>query len=171
MILVSGWSIAQDKMICKTGNITFEASVPAFEEVKATNTNVTVVLNPKTGEIASLALMKGFRFKVALMEEHFNENYMESDKYPKAIFKGKIENFNAGSLTANPKNFTINGKLELHGKTVIVKTIAKMSNSGSGINLVSDFSVNASDFDISIPAVVKNKVSNKINIQIDALLK
>ena len=171
MILVSGWSIAQDKMICKTGNITFEASVPAFEEVKATNTNVTVVLNPKTGEIASLALMKGFRFKVALMEEHFNENYMESDKYPKAIFKGKIENFNASSLTANPKNFTINGKLELHGKTVAVKTIAKMSNSGSGINLVSDFSVNASDFDISIPAVVKNKVSNKINIQVDALLK
>lgn len=171
MILVSGWSIAQDKMICKTGNITFEASVPAFEEVKATNTNVTIVLNPKTGEIASLALMKGFRFKVALMEEHFNENYMESDKYPKAIFKGKIENFNASSLTANPKNFTINGKLELHGKTVAVKTIAKMSNSGSGINLVSDFSVNASDFDISIPAVVKNKVSNKINIQVDALLK
>lgn len=171
ILLVSGWSIAQEKMICKTGNITFEASVPAFEEVKATNTNVTVVLNPKTGEIASLALMKGFRFKVALMEEHFNENYIESDKYPKAIFKGKIENFNAGSLTASPKNFTINGKLELHGKTVAVKTIAKMSQSGSGITLVSDFSVNASDFDISIPAVVKNKVSNKINIQVDALLK
>lgn len=171
MLLVSGWSIAQEKMICKTGNITFEASVPAFEEVKATNTNVTVVLNSKTGEIASLALMKGFRFKVALMEEHFNENYIESDKYPKAIFKGKIENFNAGSLTASPKNFTINGKLELHGKTVAVKTIAKMSQSGSGITLVSDFSVNASDFDISIPAVVKNKVSNKINIQVDALLK
>jgi len=171
MLLVSGWSIAQEKMICKTGNITFEASVPAFEEVKATNKNVTVVLNPKTGEIASLALMKGFRFKVALMEEHFNENYIESDKYPKAIFKGKIENFNAGSLTASPKNFTINGKLELHGKTVAVKTIAKMSQSGSGITLVSDFSVNASDFDISIPAVVKNKVSNKINIQVDALLK
>lgn len=171
ILLVSGWSIAQEKMICKTGNITFEASVPAFEEVKATNTNVTVVLNPKTGEIASLALMKGFRFKVALMEEHFNENYIESDKYPKAIFKGKIENFNAGSLTASPKNFTINGKLELHGKSVAVKTIAKMSQSGSGITLVSDFSVNASDFDISIPAVVKNKVSNKINIQVDALLK
>ena len=171
MLLVTGWSIAQEKMICKTGNITFEASVPAFEEVKATNTNVTVVLNPKTGEIASLALMKGFRFKVALMEEHFNENYIESDKYPKAIFKGKIENFNAGSLTASPKNFTINGKLELHGKTVAVKTIAKISQSGSGITLVSDFSVNASDFDISIPAVVKNKVSNKINIQVDALLK
>ncbi|MGM8360891.1 YceI family protein [Flavobacterium sp. ARAG 55.4] len=171
MILVSGWTIAQDKMICKTGNITFEASVPSFEEVKATNTNVTVVLNPKTAEIASLALVKGFRFKVALMEEHFNENYMESDRYPKALFKGKIENFNVDSLNETPKNFTINGKLELHGKTVAVKTIAKMSQSGSGITLVSDFSVNASDFDISIPAVVKKKVSNKINIHVDALLK
>ncbi|MFL9830112.1 YceI family protein [Flavobacterium sp. ST-87] len=171
MILVSGWTIAQDKMICKTGNITFEASVPSFEEVKATNTNVTVVLNPKTAEIASLALVKGFRFKVALMEEHFNENYMESDRYPKALFKGKIENFNVDSLNETPKNFTINGKLELHGKTVAVKTIAQMSQSGSGITLVSDFSVNASDFDISIPAVVKKKVSNKINIHVDALLK
>src|SRR6478672_4504093 len=94
-------TFAQDKMITKTGKITFEASVPAFEEVKGTNTAATCVLNPKTGEIASLALMKSFRFKLALMEEHFNENYVESDTYPKATFKGKIENFDAAALTAS----------------------------------------------------------------------
>jgi hypothetical protein len=164
-------TIAQEKLICKSGVITFEASVPSFEEVKATNKSVTVVLNPKTGEIASLALMKGFRFKVALMEEHFNENYIESDQYPKAIFKGKIEHFDANSLTATPKDFIVNGKLELHGKSVAVKTVVKMSQTSSGINLVSNFSVNVSDFDISIPSVVKNKVSNKINVELNAVLK
>lgn len=164
-------AVAQDKLICKSGVINFEASVPSFEEVKATNKSVTVVLNAKTGEIASLALMKGFRFKIALMEEHFNENYIESDQYPKAVFKGKIENFNANSLTATPKDFIVNGKLELHGKSAAVKTVVKMSQTSSGINLVSSFSVNASDFAISIPSVVKNKVSNNINIQLNAVMK
>lgn len=164
-------AVAQDKLICKSGVINFEASVPSFEEVKATNKSVTVVLNAKTGEIASLALMKGFRFKIALMEEHFNENYIESDQYPKAVFKGKIENFDANSLTATLKDFIVNGKLELHGKSVAVKTVVKMSQTSSGINLVSSFSVNASDFAISIPSVVKNKVSNKINIQLNAVMK
>lgn len=157
ILCVSGIGLAQEKLISKSTMITFEASVPAFEEVKATNNNVTLVLNPKTGEIASLALMKGFRFKVALMEEHFNENYIESDKYPKAVFKGKIEGFDMNSLTSMAKDFTINGKLELHGKSVPVKAIAKISQSSSGVNIVSNFSVNASDFDISIPTVVKKK--------------
>lgn len=171
MVLISSFAIAQEKKISKSAVIVFEASVPSFEEVKATNNNVTLVLNTKTGEIASLALMKGFRFKVALMEEHFNENYMESDRYPKALFKGKIEGFDVNSLTSKSKDFIINGKLELHGKTAVIKAPAKISQSNLGINLQSNFSVNASDFDISIPAVVKNKVANKINIQVDAVLK
>ncbi|MDX6180898.1 YceI family protein [Flavobacterium sp. Fl-77] len=171
ILAFSNWAIAQEKLVCKSGIITFEASVPSFEEVKATNKSVTVVLNPATGEIASLALVKGFRFKVALMEEHFNENYIESDQYPKATFKGKLENFDSNSLTATPKDFTVNGKLELHGKTVAIKTVIKMSKSSGGINMLSNFSVNASDFNIAIPSVVKNKVSNKINVQLNAVLK
>lgn len=171
ILSVSSIGLAQEKMISKSGVITFEASVPSFEEVKATNNGVTLVLNPATGEIASLALMKGFRFKVALMEEHFNENYIESDRYPKAIFRGKIEEFDINNLTATPKDFVINGKLDLHGKSVVIKLIAKMSKSASGISFLSNFSVNASDFNISIPSVVKNKVSNKINIQVAAILK
>ena len=83
-IIISLSSFAQTKMISKTGKITFEASVPAFEEVKGKNESVTFIFNPTTGDIASLALIKSFRFKVALMEEHFNENYMESDTFPKA---------------------------------------------------------------------------------------
>src|SRR4051812_34513770 len=99
LFLLTAACFSQEKIITKNGKITFEASMPAVEEVKGKNEGVTCVVNIKTGEIASLALVKGFRFKVALMEEHFNENYMESDKYPKSTFKGKIEDFDYSKLT------------------------------------------------------------------------
>ena len=91
-VLVSVNCLAQSKYLTKTGTVNFEASVPSFEEVKASNNSVTAILNTENGEFAALALVKGFRFKNALMEEHFNENYAESDKYPKAVFRGKITN-------------------------------------------------------------------------------
>lgn len=171
MLYACAVGLSQEKMISKAGKITFEASVASFEEVKATNNNVTFVLNPATGEIASLALMKGFQFKVALMEEHFNENYMESDQYPRAIFKGKIDDFDLNSVTTSAKDFTIKGKLELHGKSKDITTTARIKMSASGISIVSNFAVNASDFNISIPSLVKSKVSNKINILAVAVLR
>lgn len=171
LLLLVTVTFAQDKMITKTGKITFEATVPAFEEVKAHNDGVTCVLNAKTGEIASLALIKGFRFKLALMEEHFNENYMNSDSYPKAVFKGKIQNFDTSALTATPKDYTIKGKLELHGKTNDISTTAKISKTDAGIMIISNFNVNASDYDIAIPSVVKSKVSNKVSVKTEFVVK
>lgn len=162
---------AQDKLITKNGKVTFEASVPAFEEVKATNENVTCILNTKTGEIASLVLIKGFRFKIALMEEHFNENYMESNKYPKATFRGTLSDFDVNKLTSSFTDFSINGKLEVHGKTKDITSKAQVRKTGNGIEIVTNFDVNASDFDIEIPSVVKSKVSNKIIITNAFLLK
>ncbi|HLA56716.1 MAG TPA: YceI family protein [Flavobacterium sp.] len=162
---------AQEKMLTKTGKITFEASVPAFEEVKATNDNATCVINPATGEIASLALMKGFRFKVALMEEHFNENYIESDKYPKATFKGKIENFDAKALTASAKDYTIKGKLELHGKSKDITMPAKIRKTDGGIEIISNFTINTDDYGIDIPSVVKSKVSKSVSVRSEFTVK
>lgn len=169
--LMATATFAQDKMLTKTGKITFEASVPAFEEVKGKNDGVTCVLNTKTGDIASLALIKGFKFKLALMEEHFNENYMNSGTYPKSTFKGKIQNFDMSAVTATPKEYTIKGKLELHGKTNDLTTTAKIRKTDAGLEIISTFNVNASDYDIAIPSVVKSKVSNKVNVKTEFLLK
>lgn len=171
LFFVTAVMSAQDKMVSKTGKITFEASVPAFEEVKAVNSGVTFVLNSKTGEIASLALMKGFRFKLALMEEHFNENYVESDAYPKATFKGNIVNFDAATLTATAKDYTIKGKLELHGKTKEISITAKIRKIETGIEIISNFNVIADDYAIAIPSVVKSKVSNKVAVKIECTVK
>ena len=164
LLLCFSVASAQEKLVTKNGTTTFEASVPSFEEVKAKNENVTCILNTKTGEIASLALIKGFKFKIALMEEHFNENYMESTRYPKATFRGILKDFDLKEVTATPKEFSLKGKLEIHGKSKEITTIAKIKKTEKGIEIETNFSVNASDFDIQIPSVVKNKVSNKINV-------
>ena len=87
-------------MITRSGEIKFEASMPAFEEVAAKNNTVSCIFDKSTGDIAVLALVKAFRFKVPLMEEHFNENYIESDKFPKATFKGKVTNFDAAKVAS-----------------------------------------------------------------------
>ena len=158
---------AQTKLITKTGKVTFEASVPAFEEVKAKNENVTCIINTETGEIASLVLMKSFRFKVALMEEHFNENYIESDKYPKGTFRGKIDNFDLSKLTTATKEFTITGKLELHGKAKQISIPAKIKKTKEGIEIISNFEVNTDDFGIEIPSVVSKKVTKKVAITLN----
>lgn len=171
LLLSCGFIHAQGKMITKSGKITFEASVPSFEEVKATNESSSCVLNTVTGEIAALALMKGFRFKIALMEEHFNENYVESDKYPKATFKGIIEKFDLAHVDMNAKEFTLKGKLELHGKSKDISVPAKIKKTGNGIEIKANFSVNADDFAIEIPNVVSKKVSKKVNINLEFLLK
>ncbi len=164
-------TFAQEKLVTKNGKIKFEASVPSFEEIKAVNENATCILNTKTGEIASLALIKGFKFKIALMEEHFNENYLESTRYPKATFRGKIKDFNMDELTNVSKDYALEGDLEMHGKTKEINTIAKIKNTGKGVEIEINFSVNASDFNIDIPSVVKYKISNKINVSNMFVLK
>tara|TARA_R110000751_G_scaffold302802_1_gene417055 strand:- start:1 stop:537 length:537 start_codon:yes stop_codon:yes gene_type:complete len=153
---------AQNKYLTKTGSIRFEASVPSFEEVAAKNNSVTAIINTENGEIAALALVKGFRFKNALMEEHFNENYAESDQFPKAVFKGKIENFNLDKIKAS---YTINGELTFHGKTKVIENISVFISTEKGlIKLSGTFTLKASDFDIDIPKIVSNKISEAIEV-------
>jgi hypothetical protein len=152
------------KYSTRSGNLKFEASVPSFEEVAAENKSASAILESSNGDFAVLSLMKGFRFKVALMEEHFNENYVESDKYPKAAFKGKIEGFDISKLSAEPKTFTITGDLTMHGKTKKITDTARISKSGGNIIVVGSFYVKPADFDIEIPKVVSSKVSEKVEV-------
>lgn len=164
LMFVSVVILAQEKLITKKGTIQFEASVPSFEEIKAKNENVSCVLNTKTGEIASLALIKGFRFKIALMEEHFNENYIESDKFPKAVFKGKLHQFDILKITDKAVAYQMTGTLEIRGKSKIIETTALIRKSNKGIEVKTDFEVLTDDFGIEIPSVVSKKVSKKVNI-------
>ena len=156
-------NVSAQKYMTKTGSLKFEASVESFEEIAAENKNTSAILDAATGEIAVLTLMKGFRFKIALMEEHFNENYIESDKFPKATFKGKVEDFDVSKLSSTPKTFKVSGDLTLHGKTKKVTTTARILKSGEKITVTGNFEVKPEDFDIEIPKLVSKKVADKVN--------
>ena len=160
-------SVQAQKYIDKKGKLTFEASEELFEPVKATNESVTVILNVETNEIASLALTKSFRFKNSLMEEHFNENYIESETYPKATFKGKLLDFNFSDLTENNISVMVDGKIELRGKEKQIRTAVNIKKSGNSIIMQGAFKVVPADFDIEIPNIVKNKIAKEIIVSLD----
>lgn len=170
LIITVGTNASAQKLITKTGNIKFQASMPSYEEVAAENKSVSAILDQSTGDFASLVLIKGFRFKVALMEEHFNENYMESEKFSKATLKGKIEDFDISKITNTPKNFTLKGDLTIHGKTKPLTVIIKISKAANGVNAIGSFEVKPEDFDIEIPSLVRKKVADKIKINYNFLL-
>ncbi len=157
---------AQEKFYTKSGTITFESSVPTFEKVKATNTKVTAILKDD-GTIASLVLTKAFRFKVALMEEHFNENYIESDNFPKATFSGKIVDFKTDELAEEYKNFLLKGTLNIHGIAKEIEIIAKIKKNTMTIHMSSSFKITPEDFNIEIPSIVRKKIAKEVDISFD----
>ena len=110
-------AFGQSKYITKSGSMSFEASQPTFEPIEATHSAVSALLNADTGELAVLALVRGFPLSLALMEEHFNENYIESHQYPKTSFKGSITDFDQTTLSDQPQTVELTGELSMHGVT------------------------------------------------------
>ncbi|WP_242085150.1 YceI family protein [Aestuariivivens sediminis] len=171
LFFISASLLSQTKYLTKNGVVGFEASVPSFEEVKASNNAVTAILNADNGEFAALVLVKGFRFKNALMEEHFNENYAESDIYPKATFKGTLKDFDKSRLNSGSK-FKITGELMFHGVTKTFDDIdVSLSSKGNEIQMSGKFQTLASDFDIKIPKIVRNKIAETIDVDFNFKLQ
>ncbi|HEU4632683.1 MAG TPA: YceI family protein [Flavisolibacter sp.] len=171
LLAVSAVSFGQEKYFTKTGKIGFYSKAP-MEDIEARNKTVAAILDSKTGVLQFSALMKSFEFPKALMQEHFNENYVESDKYPKAEFKGHITNSNSidyskdGTYPASVK-----GNLTIKGVTREVETTGQLKIQGGKIDATSSFTVSLSDYQISIPSVVKDKISNQIKITVDCHLE
>jgi hypothetical protein len=164
---------AQEKYFTKTGKISFDATAPKSpENIDAINKNATCVLDTKTGEVQFSVLMKGFEFERALMLEHFNENYVESNKFPKTIFKGNILNNEPISYTKNGVySVKVKGKLTMHGETKDVETSGKITAKDGKLFLSSAFAIAFEDYKISIPQLVSDKVSKTAKITVDCSLE
>lgn len=162
---------AQDKYFTKSGKIGFTSKAP-LEDIEATNKTATAVLDSRSGEMQFSVQMKGFEFEKALMQEHFNDNYVESDKYPKAEFKGSITN-NSEINYNKPGTYPakVKGKMTLHGVTKDVETTGTIKVTGNGLDATSAFTIQLSDYNIKIPAVVKKKVANNVKITVDTKLE
>lgn len=160
----------QSKYFTKSGSITFDAS-GALEDIKAENKKATFVLDAKTGAIELAVLLKAFSFERALMQEHFNENYVESDMYPKSTYKGKITNFSDVDLSHDGSYpVKISGKLTLHGDTKELPAKGIFIVKDGKVSGTASFTITLSDFDIEIPAIVKDKISKTVNIHVDVWL-
>ena len=171
--LIAGIMVrAQEKFYTKTGKIFFKctkASSP--EKIEGTNKSTTCVIDTKTGNIQFAVLMKGFEFDRALMQEHFNENYVESDKFPKSEFKGQIVNNSEINYTKDGSYpAKVKGTLQIHGETKTVETIGTVSIKGGKPVINASFQVLLSDYKISIPSLVSDKISNTVDITIDGIL-
>lgn len=171
LLLLSVLANAQDKFFTKSGKISF-VSQGSVETIAAKHKGVTCVLDARSGALQYAVLMKGFEFAKALMQEHFNENYVESDKYPKADFKGQVVNNSEikygqdGSYPAKVK-----GMLSLHGVTKEIEVPGSIVVRGGKPQLNASFSILLSDYNIRIPSVVKENISNTVTISVDCPLE
>lgn len=165
-LFLSVTQLTAQKFITKTATIQFDASGP-MEEITSKNSAVACILNQSTGEIQLMATIKSFVFEKSLMQDHFNENYMESEKFPKATFKGMIENNNDVNYAKDGSyKLKVVGKLTMHGVTKDVSATGKINIKNGEIYLESQFVLLCSDYDINIPNAVNGKVSNQIKINV-----
>ncbi len=171
-VLFSSISLqAQNRFFTRTGTLQFYSETPV-ENIEAINHQASSVFDTESGEIAVSAQMKGFEFEKALMQEHFNENYVESEKYPKAAFKGNLKNYDKSSFQIGQEyKIEVEGELTLHGVTKNVSTIATIFWGEKNIKANSSFNVSANDFNIKIPKAVIDNIAETILVQIDLNLE
>lgn len=158
----AGTAPAQHLFSAGSGNVTFFSKAP-LEDIEAHNARAQSLINTTTGEIAVKVPIKSFLFENGLMQEHFNENYLESDKYPFATFKGKInENMDWAKPGTYPVSAT--GKLNVHG-VERDQTIRGKLGVGSGkLQLDAGFTVVLADHKIEIPTLVFQKIAETIAV-------
>ncbi|MEH0155465.1 YceI family protein [Limibacter armeniacum] len=170
LLLLSGsYSFAQQRMLSKTGKIHFTSDAP-LELIEASSNSLKGILEMPTRKFAFSVPIKSFQgFNSALQQQHFNENYMESDEFPKATFTGKIiekvDFSQPGTYQVRAK-----GKLNIHGveQSRIFKVKLKVDD--TGIHFSSKLTIPLSDHNISIPQIVHQKIATEIDVDLKGTL-
>ncbi len=148
--------------ITRTGSVSFFSKTP-LEDIKAENNQVYAAVDLSQKTIAFSLLLKSFLFRKALMQEHFNENYVESDKYPRSTFKGTF----TGEIVPGKSNTVqIKGVLLLHGIEKNITTTATITLNDGSLTGQSALQLIPEDFNISIPGIVRDKIEKQIAVQI-----
>lgn len=157
---------AQKVFATKTGQLFFNAT-GGIEKIAAVNNQVDSKFGEATGQIIFGVLIKGFKFENQLMEDHFNENYMESSQIPKADFKGYIKNIKEIDFSKDgkyPANFE--GNLTIHGVTQKVTTVGQIEVAQGKPTLTGEFSVKIKDYGIK-GLYIGEKIANEAKIRLN----
>ncbi len=160
-------AFSQGKYISKNAYISFYSSTP-MEDILGESNEAVTILNGETGEIAFQALMTTFHFKRALMEEHFNENYMESTRFPKAKFTGKIEGFTKEMLKNPAIEVKVTGTLSIHGVDKTIALPIKLGMENGKLIGTTKFKVTPEDYGITIPSLVRDKIAKQMEVTVKA---
>jgi polyisoprenoid-binding protein YceI len=170
LIITVGYTANAQKFLTKTGNIRFFSDAP-LEKIEAGNRQVNAALDIATGDFIFKVLMKSFEFEKALMQEHFNENYIESDKFPNATLLAKISNIKEVNLTKDGVYpVTIEGKLTIHGVTKLIKETGTLEVKQGKIIGKSKFRIMLPDYKIDIPGAVVKNISKTVEITVEVTL-
>lgn len=150
-------------------SVTFFSKSP-LEDITAVNKKSTFVINTTTNDVQAGINMLNFKFRKPLMEEHFNENYVESHKYPTCVFKGKI--VETIDYTKDGENkVTVKGTLNLHGVTKDVELKGTLTKKGNEISIESDFKIKIAEYKIKVPSLYVQNIAEVVDVNVTATLE
>ena len=162
-ILFSVHTAIAQKYKSTTGNIKFY-SEELLEDITAINKDVKSAFDSESGKIVFSVPITGFEFEKSLMQEHFNEKYLESEKYPKATFQGTISEFEMNKL--NP-DVEAEGELEIHGVKNKIRVRGRLDFIGEKLIIHAVFMVKLIDYEIKVPKLMFQKIAEEIEITLD----
>jgi len=165
-------ALAQNKYMTRTGSAHFVADGIIKDDVQARSNTVTAVLDASTGQVQARIPVNSFVFRKALMQEHFNENYLESHRFPNASFKGQIQGWNDQMLQkSGSQKIRFVGTLEVHGVARDINEAGLLEVSNGIIHLETDFKLVVADYGIKVPALVRDKIAKEAEVHVQANLK
>lgn len=177
MILIAAFFVftnvaSAQKFFTRDGKVKFDATAASSpEKIDALSNSATCVLDAANGNFQWAVLVKGFQFEKSLMQEHFNENYMESGKYPKATFIGKITNLGEVNLAKDGTyNGVVSGQMTIHGVTKDITANGAITVAGGNVKVNAGFNLKLADYKIDIPSLVSDKIAKEAKILVDATL-
>ena len=168
--MITGNIYAQ-KYITKNGRVSFYSD-GEIEKIQANNDQTNAALDTSTGDIVFKVLIKSFEFEKALMQQHFNDDYMESDQYPNSTFKGKVTNIKSIKFNKNGVyNAVIKGDLNIHGVTKNVTVNGIFEIKDGKIIGTSKFDVTLSDYNVKIPSVVSKNIAQTVQVNVSVSME
>lgn len=169
-LLLHSWiAFSQDTYTTDRGKVHFNASTP-LEDIDASNGLVNAILKPGADAFGAVMLISEFEFRRRLMQEHFNENYMESGTYPKATFEGRISGLSE-LREGDRRELPVSGSLTIHGVTRPLETSATVNRTSGGFELSSNFTVRPEDHNIEVPKLLFSKIAEEVQVEVSLSLQ
>ncbi len=163
LILILGTNTYGQKFISTSSNVHFFSSAP-LEDIEATNKTARSVIDLTNGDLAFIIKVKDFQFEKSLMQEHFNENYLESEKYPEARFLGKLNNW---TKKEGSQNISATGEFEIHGIKQKAEVKGTINYANDQVSIESVFVIQLKDYKVKIPKAVFYNIAEKVEVTVN----